>query len=225
MRAQLVAFLAVAGSAWPASAQEPDWTVGAGVTAVSIGPRLVVGGSAQLGTPSSIVSSSLQPAFGFFLERRLAPAAWLLVQGLVNYQSAVDEIDPDLVEVTTAQVAAGPRFVLNPGGIVEVSAFVLAGGAYSYLFQRSQAEIGPTPQRQEGKATAWSAGATAGLILERELVSRLALRFSVGVLAASYTRVTSRVDLAAIGDLSERKQHAYDFGLRFSPGLELRLAF
>ncbi len=224
-----------------------NWTVGAGFgwnwgALNPSGSMLMPGGMGRLpgGTLGSYstrygpdLAQDVEPAFGLFLERRLGAVDWLLLQVRFNHDTAVDDSTLErklTVQSTSGDVELGIRHVFNPGGIVELSAFVIGGAGYSSHSRQDETSYQATPQSEPvisifgQQSHIRSIGATAGLIFERTLLDQLALRFSAGLLGASYFTEDS-----AYGKQGEEptksKDHGADFGLRFQPGLELRFSF
>jgi Outer membrane protein beta-barrel domain len=114
----------------------------------------------------------------------------------------------------------GLRWVVNPGGVVEVSPLLTLG----YSRYRSKDQLSDSEPRGDRSQRSSVFDAQLGLVFERRLMEQLYLRLASSVLqlSRSHTRSDSHTD----GGLSTlRDDESTSVGLAFSPSIELRLTF
>lgn len=216
--ALLLALAPLAARADPDAAPSPaapQWSLGAGV--------ISFGGSA-LGAISLNPSFQLPPnvpGAQASLERRLGDDTWLVVglTGLFDRERLdlpAGASGQSRLDLAGVGLNAGVRRVLTPGGsLVDVS-LVFLGNAGLLHARQDFAGITNGTQRQ----TAWRVGVSAGIAVDRELVSNLSLRVSTSLLGAGYT--WGRTELSDGGSADGSVLSA---GFQLAPSLELRLAF
>jgi hypothetical protein len=126
-------------------------------------------------------------------------------------------------------VAAGVRWILNPGGFVEVSLYSVFGG--SWVFGKSESK--PNPPVNTSDTYGYDIGLGVGFAVEKKLLDNLYLRFEtlVGRFGYQYdkqTVSTTLIDLVTNEPVID-KTHDHDKSiyalLAFSPAIELRMAF
>jgi hypothetical protein len=150
------------------------------------------------------------------LERSLGGGRWLVLG--VSLSGSRSRNDPGLniptrEDVVSADLTAGVRMALTePGAPVELSALLLGdvGAGHLRLDRLGSSQV---------QDLAW-VGASAGLAVQRELLSNLSLRLSSTVVRLDWQRSSVRVDGGPAVDGS-----SLGFGLALQPSLELRLAF
>lgn len=212
-----------------------DWNVGAGIGfGVSFASLDATPGLAGLGgLAGSSLSSSLglssQPRMTVLIERRLGERLFLGFQLAAGFRgSQSDTFSAVSYRSINVDGTIGLRSLFNPRGVVEVSWFVNLGAGYgnvesNALISTLDASGAVTQTPQTWRSNAFAVGAVAGLALERELVSGLALRLSSSIVGVSYS-VSGNTSI--VREVStDSANHGFDGGLRFSPTLELRYAF
>jgi len=186
----------------------PQWSIGAGL----VGNTTYI-----LGTASSLGTGLTGPGLlgaNASLERSLGGGRWLVL-GL-SLQAERSRDDAGLVtrdDLVSTEVRGGVRFALTERGApVEVSALLLAdvGAAHTRVDQEGSSQ---------SQDLAWL-GASAGLAVERELVSNLAVRLSSPVISLTGAHTSTHVAGSPSFDGS-----TIAFGVALRPTLELRLAF
>lgn len=205
-----------------------SWNIGAGIS-FPLGGLSFAGVPTLAGSlPSSVPESSALPRLTILIERRLSDRMFLTFNAGATYGANQSETFSALSSRRfSLKATAGVRGVLNPGGVIEVSLFGNAGVAYTNYEYRtllqtfdSMGMTVQTPQAQRGNG--YTVGGAAGLTLERELISGLALRLSTSVLGFSFSGASTRVTVQDITNTNETR--GGDVGLRFSPAIELRYA-
>lgn len=135
-------------------------------------------------------------------------------------------------KTTSFGVGLGPRWVFNPGGVVEIST-LLTLGAHRYT---SEARTGSTVTSNVGgeslfrvqttDSSGFGIDARAGIVLEYELMKRLSLRFDNQLVRAGYDWYRTRIGSTTEGEQdiatkTSSTQVSVDFG--WAPFLMLRL--
>ncbi|MEO1266938.1 MAG: hypothetical protein AAFX99_02505 [Myxococcota bacterium] len=175
------------------------------------------------------------------LERRLSSRAVLMWVCSGSYgtetRSRQDTIDstntanpfgPDVqVDLDTTTTAwrlnggLGGRWIINPGGLVELSPFLLLSAAISSVTaERESLDSDDAIITENTDGSSWAVGLNLGLIAERELVEQLWIRISLSMLEPTYT-VSDIADAELIDDRTEQ----FAISASFRPSLELRLQF
>lgn len=210
-----------------------DWNVGAGIgfgtPLVSLDATLGLAGLTGLSSVGSTFGLSTQPRMTVLIERRLGERLFLGFQFSASFRgSQSDTFSAVSFRSVNVDGTIGLRSVFNPRGVVEVSWFANVGLGYGNTENRSlisnvdsMGAVIQTPQTW--RSNAFGVGAVAGLALERELVSGLALRLSSSVVGLSYSISSSTSIIREVS--TDNANHGFDGGLRFSPTLELRYAF
>jgi hypothetical protein len=200
----------------PAAPAAPRWSLGAGVISFA-GPL----SSARFITTTNFVSPPSLPGAQASLERRLGDDTWLVlgVLGAVDRQRA--EVPAGASGRTRFDQAVfgldvGVRRLLTPRGAPLDVSLLLAGNAGVGHSREDLTFTTTTVQRQ----TTWGVGASAGIAVDRELVSNLSVRVATSLFAAGYTWGRTEVSGGGTGDGS-----SFAAGFQLAPSLELRLAF
>jgi len=207
-------------AAAPAADPTAPWSVGAGV-----GWGAVYGSSyAYLG--SLATSPPTAPTVRASLERAVAPGWWLEL-GFTGSASRLRGEKADASALISAgaytrddQVLAavnlGARHALTrPGAPVCVSMdLALVAGYYASHVDLTLVET------VTSRSEAFTFGLTAGLAVERELISGLSLRVGTSLASASWSR--GRTENTTTGEVTQDGASA---SLTLSPWLELRQAF
>lgn len=198
-----------------APAPAPQWSIGAGVTLIlfSSGPFALSASGFSFSVPS--VSASI--------ERRLSERTWLVAGAYGSVQRFRSDLPAGSAgaarnDVRYLSLTGGVRrIVTRPAAIVEVSLLALG-----------EAGVGDADVRQVGFSgistssdwTAWFAGATAGIALDRELTDGLSLRLSSPLVLARY-------NWSADDQVGQARAISSGFSVSayLAPRLELRLAF
>jgi hypothetical protein len=199
-----------------APAAAPQWSLGAGV--------LTFAGSTSgvlFITSTAFVTPPTVPVAQATLERSLGDDTWLVagVFGAVDRQRA--EVPAGASGRTRYNQAmlglrAGVRRLLTPrGSPVDVS-LLLTGNAGVGHSREDLTFTADSVRRQ----TTWGVGASAGIAVDRELVSNLSLRVATSLVGAGYTWGRTELSDSGSGDGS-----AFSAGFQLAPSLELRLAF
>jgi hypothetical protein len=209
---------------------DSKWSLGAGigmqiidVDAASIAPQTIGG---QL-----------------ILERRLTHQLWLTLD---PYAGVSASVQPMLVYLNSNQgtpvgndssyadagLSVGLRYVINPGGIVEVSPLFNVALGYSYSGPQKDYE-----QTTTTDSASTSVGTSVGIALERQLLPNLYVRVATTLFAASYqwgsvhynsvggSAVDSYGNVVNTTAVNTRNSTAsLHAGLSVSPSLSLRLA-
>lgn len=211
-----------------AQAPQPGWSIGAGISATVF--RVGATGQSFNLTGRDVPTASLG------VERRLLSRTWLLLGfsgGVVEDRTSPENTAPIPPAVTTtrkiseqqAQIALGVRqSLLSDTAPVDVSVI----GIVAFGYQRTVDDLTTTRLDPLGNAvvTTTSAvtnrgtfGAGAGLSVERRLIEFLALRFTLGLLQASYSAGRNAV---LTGSATPTSVSGFTVGLAIEPGLELR---
>jgi hypothetical protein len=185
---------------------ERNWSVGAGISTSTF---YVDGFSV----------STLQPEAQMTLERRLAGNAWLLMRGSFGYSKS--EYEPlygsrSPSEHVNASLALGFRYAFSLANILTLSPFVTVGGGYSWSEWTQPIRDANGLEIDTWNMVGYRPGveAQAGLMIERELIPGLALRFSTPIASVRYN--------VGLGTTPSKSLFA---GLAFAPSLELRFVF
>jgi hypothetical protein len=211
-----------------------DWNVGAGIgfgtpLLGSLDATVGLAGLTGLSSVGSTFGLSTQPRMTVLIERRLGERMFLGFQVAASFRgSQSDTFSAVSYRSVNVEGTIGLRNLFNPRGVVEVSWFANLGLGYGNTENRSlfstvdsMGAVTQTPQTW--RSNGFAVGAVAGLALERELISGLALRLSSSIVGLSYS-VSGTTSI--IRDVStDNANHGFDGGLRFSPTLELRYAF
>jgi hypothetical protein len=212
-----------------------NWNLGAGISflfpTASFLPGIGLGALASAGSLGGLVgmgAGTPLPRLTLLIERRLTERLFLMLNGGIGYSGSQSQTFSAISSRTFAfDASAGLRGIFNPGGIVEVSAFGSVAVAYTnYEFRSilqttdSMGMSVQTPTTLRGNS--YTVGGLAGLALERELISGLALRLSSSILGFSYNGVSNSSIVQ--DNTSENESRGGDVGLRFNPAIELRYA-
>lgn len=210
-----------------------NWNLGAGIsflfpTVGVVSPGLGISGLAGAGSLGGLSAGVALPRLTLLIERRLSERLFLTFNAGVGYAGSQSETYSAISSRSFSfDATAGLRGIFNPGGVVEVSAFGSVVAAYSNFEYRSLLQtvdsMGMTVQTPTTlRGNAYTIGGIAGLALERELISGLALRLSSSILGFSFNGTESNT---LVQDIStENKTRGGEVGLRFSPAIELRYA-
>ncbi len=213
--------------------RQTEWNFGAGLgfsfggfglsaNAIGLAGPAGSGGLGGLGvTPS--------PRATLLLERRLTDQLFLSFNAGAGYTALQSSTFSGFsYRNLSLEGSLGLRRLFNPGGVIEVSAFGAAAVNYGNFEGRSVLRTidgmgGTTSTPQISRGNSFAVGAVAGLTLERELITGLAVRLSSSILGFNYggsnlTILVSDTPTESAGDL-------FDVGLRFNPAIELRYAF
>jgi len=194
---------------------EPEWSLGAGV---SFDGLIFRGSFTTFATP---LVSAFVPGVAASLERRLSARSWLVLGATAFWRSNRQDVPAGAFGISRwedrqVRAALGVRHALTgPGAPVEVSLLALADAGYSSV----DATLVQTANADQ-EASAWTAGASLGLALERELTSRLSLRVASPLASLGYLATRQRQP-----GQGATKGHDFSAGLALAPRLELRLAF
>lgn len=211
-----------------------NWNIGAGISflfptvgfpGISLGS---LGSLAGTGSLASLTAGAPLPRLTLLIERRLSERLFLMLNGGIGYSGSQNQTFSAISSRTFAfDASAGVRGIFNPGGVVEVSAFGSVAVAYANYEYRSILQTTDsmgmsvqTPTTLRGNS--YTVGGLAGLALERELISGLALRLSSSILGFSYNGTAS--SSVVQDNTTENESRGGDVGLRFSPSIELRYA-
>lgn len=233
MRTPLLAILLCGTLASADPRATPNWTVGAGLgfTWSPVTGLSSLSSLSGLGALSSLgLMGTVQPSVSALIERRLSARTFLLFQlsgGYGSWQSTTDADSSSRQFSVDGQL--GVRHVFNPHGLIEVSWYGSARAGYQSIEAQLRTQsLDPStgmlsPDLLALRGRSFSVGAATGLVLERELVEGLALRFSSSVLGLSFSSSSSET----VGNFAVQPNggRSFDVGLRFSPTLELRYAF
>ena len=211
-----------------------NWNLGAGISflfpTVGFFPGVAIGALAGAGSGAlgGLSAGAPLPRLTLLIERRLSERLFLMLNGGIGYSGSQSQTFSAISSRTFAfDASAGVRGIFNPGGVVEVSGFGSVAVAYTNyefrsIFQTtdSMGMSVQTPTTVRGNS--YTVGGLAGLALERELISGLALRLSSSILGFSYngTATSSIVQ----DNTTENESRGGDVGLRFNPAIELRYA-
>ncbi len=208
-----------AASSQPASLPR-SWSFGVGIAA----PVIFVGYGLAMGPQL--------PHGQVTLERRLRGRTWLMLQANGTYgkgagQPALFQYYPPPTQVTGVQLAEteygniglvlGLRHAFSVAGLFDVSPYLTIGGEYSGATRTYRNLAFEQESSESFRDFTHAPGATAqvGLIIEREIISGLAIRLSTSILQARYTAAFS----------SYSRDTWFSAGLAFNPSLELRAVF
>jgi hypothetical protein len=209
-----------------APADEATWSIGAGIgygyvpaySTVAVRSGLLVVGGYVFSVPSMegwVPSASM--------ERRLAPRTWLVfgLTGLVSNNSydplPVGVAGPVQSDQQVLAVSAGVRQVFWSRSLFEVSGLGLAELGLSRTTYRYQSTAGAVA---EVNGSAWTAGGSLGLAVDRELTSGLSVRLASPLLRVAWeSGKATEVGTATYGS------HGLQAAAVLEPRIELRLAF
>ena len=210
-----------------ASATPARWSLGAGVgfQTFNVGPSPYYVSSTLGGL---YVSQPTIPTATASLERRLAPRTWLVLGVNGSYDRERQDLGPQSTGISKSDLyalalSAGIRQVLTRAGApVDVSVDVLANaGATRWKGDGAfYSSVGPSPAPVGFEDSAWRAGATFGVAIDRELTGALSLRVATPIVGAWYARTETKLTGQPTQDGEE-----LGAGLMLAPSLELRLAF
>lgn len=188
----------VRGEVVSAPRKVADWSVGGGVGVV-----VYSGGG---------LNFSSGPTARASIEKRIAEQTWLMLGVSAVYS---ESSQPALLDRPAWQssggggnLSVGARHAFDLGGVVTVSPYIALEAGVRASRSRSVQSASTIHNNS------YELGAEAGLIVERELVDGLAVRFSSSVLQASYSKSTTR----GVGSNS-----FLSMGLGFAPALEARM--
>ena len=214
-----------------------DWNLGAGLgfsfgtiglSSGNIGLAQLLGAGGLSGSLGGL-SAAPSPRATFLIERRLSERLFLSFNAGAGYSASQSATFSGFsYRNLSLEGSLGLRRLFNPGGIIEVSAFGAAGVNYGNFESRgfissSDGMGGTTSAPQTYCGNSFTVGAVAGLTLERELITGLALRLSSSILGFSYG--VSKYTLLVSDTSTESAGDQVDVGLRFNPAIELRYAF
>jgi hypothetical protein len=170
------------------------------------------------------------PEMSLLVERSLADRLALMLRLSAQYAdvSGNNGISQFEYEQDSTRVGAGLglRYLFNPGGLVEVSAYFTFQGIWQWGKVKSivQDDAGSTV-RNSHDFDGYLLEAQAGLVLERELIDSLFLRFATPLIAADYHHTSSELSLLEGVASYPVTNNGFSAGLRIEPQLQLRLAF
>lgn len=226
------------GSPKPLPAAEParpnataNWSVGAGISYSSdgFGPMALGVGLGSSGGPTAYVPSI--PGGALLLERRLSRSVFLLLQpNFYMSRSAVNDIREAVENSVSIDAQLGFRWVINPGGAVEVGLAHTVVGSYNRTNRVGNRYRTASDTVSGGDVWADTTGKRYGfrvstaLVVERELTKGLWLRLSGDFLRVGYAETTIR---AVYEDdwVEEDSANAWAIGFYPAGNLLLRLAF
>lgn len=213
-------------SAAAESAGPAGWSLGAGVGFQMFGSPGYL--STTLG--GLLLPPPEAPTAVASLERRLSGRSWLVVGVDGSYAHDRQDLPPQSTGVTKSDrwslaVSAGVRHALTSAGApVDVSIDVLASaGATRWKGDADYLAFGGTGYTVASGSfdqSAWRAGASFGVAVDRELTGALSLRVATPVASVRYTRTKTKVSGQPTQDGED-----VGVGLALAPRLELRLAF
>ncbi|MDB4975699.1 MAG: hypothetical protein JWN48_4040 [Myxococcaceae bacterium] len=123
--------------------------------------------------------------------------------------------------------ALGLRWVLNPGGVVEISPALqvgIHGAAVDHVASNVKTDGDGVVQADRSELKSRGVDGRVGLVLERVLLANLFLRFEAYFARAGYDHHESHTQLA-LGGREHAKQDAVGATFGFAPSLQLRLVF
>jgi len=212
----LVAF----ADASPPPAEPARWSIGAAATLFELSFGF---------NPGLLGQMPVVPAVSASLERRVAPATWLVfaVSGTLEDERADPalEISP-FVTTTDASTRGGylaggvRREITRAAAPVALSLFALVEVGSVHQDRTSTVNTGGGTQFFEDEVSASLVGISAGAAVERALAAGLSVRISSTLLRASSS--WERIDSQPGGSRDARTVSA---GIAIAPRLELRLAF
>ncbi|MBU1240285.1 hypothetical protein KKF84_18175 [Myxococcota bacterium] len=207
----LSTFAAEGTKAVPPEKRVDNWSIGAGF--LSSGYSYALAG--YMGGLSSYAST---PTSSMTLERRLSDNLWLTMGLSSSFSVVDDEADINAGYTITTQsfvteVAIGFRYIFNPRGAVEISAF----GGLSFVYGTQTQET----DTEEWTSRSLAPGLVVGLALERCLLDNLYLRLHTTIGSVYYSTVKSEEkDSGATADMNQIRG-----GISLNPGIQLRLTF
>jgi hypothetical protein len=160
------------------------------------------------------IGPSLSPAGDLFLERRVNES-WALVANVMATYDEARENGAIRSLSTGLGVSAGARWILNPGGTVEVSPVATFDGRWSRADARDPS--------WRTRVTSYSANLVLGLVLERELTDSLFLRLESPIVEAGYRWGDMASSWDGVVDRSEIA--GYGATLALAPSIQLRMVF
>jgi hypothetical protein len=206
-----------------AKKEEPNWSIGAGVCFSSYS----LGYVSNLSTLSTGLASTAvvvnAPLGNIFVERRLNRSFALLLKLEGTYRN--DENAYSDSNQGGLGLATGARWILNPGGFVELSLYSIVGGDWSFGKTTFK-----TVADYHTHFYGYDIGLGVGLAVEMRLLANLYLRFEslVGKFGYQYSKQEGDGNLDGIGTLygngNWHNKSIYAL-LAFSPTIELRMAF
>lgn len=208
------------------SATAGAWSLGAGVGFQTF----------ALGSSPYFVSSTLSglylprptaPTATASLERRLSARTWLVLGVNGSYDRDRQDLAPQStglskLDISELALAAGVRHVVTRAGApvdVSIDARANAGGT-RWKGEGAFYSSGVGPVEATFEQSAWRAGATFGVAVDRALTGALSLRVATPIVGAWYARTETKVS----GQPTEKGDELFA-GLALAPSLELRLAF
>jgi hypothetical protein len=207
----------VAAAPAPAAAEPTGpWSLGAGLGYV------VYGSPVFAASYPGYTNLPYAPTVRASLERAVAPR-WWLVAGASGFASRTRSdvqagytYPPTRSDATSLSISGGVRRALHaPGAPVTVSGLLLA--QVGWTTARSD-RAGAVPEVQRGEAL--GVGLSAGLAVDRELLTGLSLRVATPVLAAMWTSQRLSSDVSGVA-----RTKGGEVSLTLAPSLELRLDF
>lgn len=166
------------------------------------------------------------PAGRIMVERRMGDKFAILFMGSAWYsEDETSDSSRDRKDIGNSKgfgASIGFRRIINPGGVVEVSFLLQAGGERNESDSTGERERWETSTRH--KVLSYAFGACLGLVLERKFTDWLALRFESILVRTSYT--VSEVDQRhSDGDTYKPRSESFQVGLAFTPSIQLRMSF
>ncbi len=206
-------FLVMLTNAVPAPPEgDPNWSFGVGFA------TLLVSTSGDLSSQVLALAD---------IERRLSRHLWIGfgIEGTYSSNTSAETFNGE-TDTDTKNGRAGGfvtlRYIINPGGFIEVSPLLTVAGTVGYSdgIEKS-APVAGTPFSTEQKG--WSDGeqATLGIALERELIPRLYVRVALNVLQVEHSHSPSLF----VAETGRNFSDGFSAGLIVSPTGSLRLAF
>ncbi len=220
----------------------PAWSIGAGIgfgayyypTYGGIGtPGPASEGSQGLGAAGGLggyVGDNWysSPNAHVMVEWQFADSLALLFQGGVSYSDNDSSGGNYEYYNVGVSILAGLRWILNPGGAVEVSTYGAFSGSWSFGFSDIESDFEP-PENLESwvvknRSISYSLGFHIGLALERKLLDNLYLRLESSLVRVAYGYGENKQTFSD-EERSTSNSKSFSTGLAFSPAIQLRLAF
>jgi hypothetical protein len=177
------------------------------------------------------------PSLLVMAERRLGSHWYLMFNGGAGYSFSQSDTDGDVSSVSgfvnqgqswRVDLAAGPRFLYNPGGLVELSSYALLSGginggsgaaAGSSILAGSNLVLVEDDSRM-----GYHVAGAMGFAVEPRLVHNISLRLSVEALEVGYGSATRTITLS--DDSSETTTtQSFQVGATLRPTLGVRVRF
>jgi len=204
------------------------WSVGAGMGFSVYGGWTSGTGYGLAGLVSSYygyynISMPSSPIGKLLVERRLGESWALMFQLSGSYTDNGDSqrVSPELALSLSANL--GTRWIINPGGAVEISPYVLLGGG---MQEMKEVLVGyksdGAPVYSDPSGTVIGLG--VGLVLERKLIDNLFLRLESLVAEITYSHVEGST-LSTDDKVSNLAVNRFTADLAFTPSIQLRLTF